>query len=94
MSFLMGLFSLMKKDIQLTIYGDVFLFYIYRNQFLVSHTVIIHNNYIIGTPAKDYRFKEMMLYNENIDTYYRNTNEKYIWFNTTKIKSTSMYITK
>ena len=54
----------------------------------MSHIVIIHNNYILGTPAKDYRFKEMMLYNENIDSYYRNTSEKFIWFNTTNIKST------
>ena len=57
----------------------------------MSHIVIIHNNYILGTPAKDYRFKEMMLYNENIDSYYRNTSEKFIWFNTTNIKSTGIF---
>ena len=89
MNFQMVLFSLKKNDTPQMIHGDVFLKNFYIDS-VVSHTVIIHNNYIIGTPAKEYRFKEMMLYNENIDSYYQNLYEKYIWFNTTNIKSSSI----
>ena len=59
--------------------------------YLVSNVVVIHNNFIVGTAAKDYRFKELMLYNENVTYYYQNKGEKYIWFNTTNIIKNSIY---
>lgn len=57
---------------------------------VVTHMVMIHNNFIVGVGAKEYRFKELILYNENVDEYYGNQEEKFIWFETNPFFPPSM----
>ncbi len=57
---------------------------------LVTPMAIIHNNFIVGVAGKEYRFKELMLYNEDVDEYYGNQEEKFIWFETNSTISTGI----
>jgi hypothetical protein len=43
-----------------------------------EHCVAVHNNWIVGTPAKEYRFKEMHMWLSDRGGYYSNTSAKYL----------------
>ena len=89
MSILMEQSSLMKNDWQLITRMNVYC-YLISFTTIVDQVIVIHNNYIVGVAGKEYRFKELMLYNENVDEYYGNQEEKFIWFETNPFFPPSM----
>ncbi len=47
-----------------------------------THCVAVHNNWIVGTPAKVYRLKEMLQWHVDTNGYYSSPSTRYLEYDT------------